>query len=237
MLEKYLASFRAHERAIIIAVILGFGAHMYGRWIDLQSSKDNAKVAALTAVIAQDKVSVQNLAISAAQAQAAYQTTLDAITKQNSALEASVAQMAANLSRQQAVDKQMALPAVAQRIEVLVPATVGGVTATTAGVFMTDTASHGVLDVLEQVPVLKDQLKSETQVAQNNQAALDSASVVIVDKTAQVAGLNKSLIDQQAHEAASVAAEKVKTKKAFFKGLKYGFVAGFAAGAYIIHAL
>ena len=85
--------------------------------------------------------------------------------------------------------------------------------------------------------MLQDELKNETQVAVNTKSALDAASTVISDKTAQVAGLNKSLTDQQAHEVAAVAAEKLKTKKAWRSGFKWGFGLGFAAGAYIVHAL
>jgi hypothetical protein len=58
-----------------------------------------------------------------------------------------------------------------------------------------------------------------------------------VDKTAQITSLNKSVVDITAQGKAEVAAEKVKTKKAFIKGLKYGFGIGFFAGAYIMHAL
>ena len=226
-----------HERIVIVALVLIAGVFLGNKYLNYDGARKDAQVATLTAIVQQDKVSVQNLALQAAQAQATYQTTLDAITKENASLAQANAQELASLAQRQTVDNALPLPAVAQRIEVLVPGAQGGITATTAGVVMNDTASHSVLTTLEEVPVLQDELKNETQVAVNTKSALDAASTVISDKTAQVAGLNKSLTDQQAHEAAAVAAEKLKTKKAWKNGFKWGFGLGFAAGAYIVHAL
>lgn len=237
MLEKYLTWFKAHERAIIIVVVLGFGAHMYGRWIDLQSSKKEAQVAALTQAVAQDKANVASLALQASQAQAAYQTTLDAITKQNASLSAAVQADAALLAKNQAVDKGLALPDVAKRIEVLSPGAAGGITATSNGLTLNDTASHSVVDTLENVPALKSQVDAESQMAFNSNMALGKANDALNACTSEVGALNKSMIDQQAHEAAAVAAEKINTKKAWRSGFKWGFGLGFAAGAYIVHAL
>jgi hypothetical protein len=236
MLEKYLALFKAHERAIIVVLVLGFGAHMYGRWIDLESSQKDAQVAVLTQTVAQDKQSVASLAISTAQAQSQYQMALDAATKANAQLSASLAQETAILTKNRAVDATLPLPQLGQRLQVLVPAATG-VTATSNGLSLDSNSSVAIVQQLEQVPVLVDELKNETQIAANDKSALDAAGTVITDRTAQIAGLNKSLTDQQAHEVAAVAAEKAKTKKAFVKGLKFGFVAGFAAGAWLVHAL
>ena len=177
------------------------------------------------------------MAISASQAQAVYQTTLDAITKQNVALAQANAQESTALAQRQAVDRALPLPAVANRIEVLVPATQGGITTTTAGVVLNDTASHSILSNLEQVPVLTDQLSKEEQIVQNDAVVLDKAQASNVALSAEVTALQVEGADAAKQCKAEVSAEKVKTKKAFLKGLKYGFVAGFAAGAYVMHIL
>ena len=236
-LEKYLLAFKHHERLLIVLAVLAFGTFGVSKALNYESAQKDAKVAALTLVVNQDKQNVANLALQAVQAQAAYQTTLDAITKENQALASANAQELASLAQRQTTDRALPLPAVAQRIEVLVPAAQGGITATTAGVVMNDTASHSVLTTLEEVPVLQDELKNETQVAVNTKSALDAASTVISDKTAQVAGLNKSLTDQQAHEVAAVAAEKLKAKKAWRSGFKWGFAAGAALVGVLTHGL
>lgn len=237
MAKNDLSWIQKHERVVIVALVLLVGGFLGNKALNYDASLKDAKVAALTQVVSQDKQNAAALALASATAQQQYQVVLDTVSKQNIALEASVAQMTAGLKAQQTADRALPLPAVAQRIEVLVPAAQGGITANTAGVVMNDAASHSVLMTLEEVPVLTDELKNETQVAANNQSALASANTVIVDKTNQIAGLNKSLTDQQAHEVAAVAAEKVKTKKAWRSGFKWGFGLGFAAGAYIMHGV
>jgi len=236
-LEKYLLAFEKHERLLIVLAVLAFGTFGVSRFLNYESAQKDAKVAALTLVVNQDKQTVANLALSASTAQAAYQTTLDAITKQNVALEGSIAQMSANLAQRQKIDSQLPLPELGMRLEALVPAAQGGVTATTNGLALNATASYGVVNALEQVPVLTAQLKDETQVAANNAALLSDADKVIDADGAEIVGLHKSLADQQAHEIAAVAAEKLKAKKAWRNGFKWGFGCGLAAGAYIVHAL
>jgi hypothetical protein len=227
-----------HERIVIVALVLIAGTFLGNKWLNYEGAQKDAKVVALTAQVQQDKQSVAQLALAASQAQATYQTTLDAITKQNASLAAANAQEAASLAQRQTVDKTLALPDVAKRIEVLVPE-VGaqGIAATKDGIVLSDAASHSVLNVLESVPVLQDELKNETQIAVNKGKALDTANVVIVDANAQITGLNKELTDQQAETKAIVAADKVKIKKAWRSGFKWGFGLGFAAGAYVMHAL
>jgi hypothetical protein len=236
-LEKYLLAFKHHERLLIVLAVLAFGSFGVSRWLNYDSAMKDAKVVALTQVVAQDKQNVSNLALAASTAQAAYQATLDAITKQNVALESSVAQESTILAQRQATDRQLPLPELAQRMEVLVPAAQGGITATTSGVVLSNTAAYGVANTLEQVPVLQSQLASETQVAKNNESLVTKSQAVNADLTNEIDGLNKSVVDITAQGKAEVAAEKVKTKKAFIKGLKYGFGIGFLAGAYIMHAL
>ena len=236
-LEKYLLAFEKHERLLIVLAVLAFGTFGVSRFLNYESAQKDAKVAALTLVVDQDKQTVANLALQAATAQAAYQTTLDAITKQNVALVQANAQELASLAQRQTADRVLPPSGLAQRLEVLVPATQGGVTTTTDSMTLNTNAAVSVVSALEQVPVLQNELNNETQVADNNRSALESASTVIADKTAQVAGLNKSLTDQQAHEAAAVAAEKVKTKKAWRSGFKWGFAAGAALVGVLTHGL
>jgi len=236
-LEKYLLVFKHHERFLIVLAVLAFGCYGTSKVLNYESAQKDAKVVALTAQVEQDRQSVAQMAISASQAQAVYQTTLDAITKQNVALAQANAQESTALAQRQAVDRALPLPAVANRIEVLVPATQGGITTTTAGVVLNDTASHSILSNLEQVPVLTDQLSKEEQIVQNDAVVLDKAQASNVALSAEVTALQVEGADAAKQCKAEVSAEKVKTKKAFLKGLKYGFVAGFAAGAYVMHIL
>lgn len=237
MAKNDLSWLQRHERIVIVALVLLVGGFLGNKALNYDSAMKDAKVVALTQVVAQDKQNVSNLALQASQAQAVYQTTLDATTKLNAQLSASNAQLSASMRKNQTVDATLALPALGQRLEVLVPSAQGGVTATTSGISLNDTASRGVVSALEQVPVLTAQLENETQVAQNNADLVVQGKALNDTLYDEIDGLNKSVVDITAQGKAEVAAEKVKTKKAFIKGLKYGFVAGFAAGAYIVHAL
>jgi len=232
-----LSWLQKHERIVIVAFVLLSGTFVCNKFLNWESSQKDSKVIALTAQVAQDKQNVENLAISASQAQAVYQTTLDAITKQNASLSAAVAQESSILAQRQRTDSQLPLPELAQRIEVLAPGTQGRITATSTGLSLDSTASVAVAQMLEQVPVLTAQLDNEAQIVQNTSQILDKANDLNGILSNQVSGLNKELADKSAQCTAEVAAEKVKTKKAFVKGLKYGFVAGLAAGAWLIHAL
>jgi len=225
-----------HERVVIVTLVLVVILALGNKWLNYESAQKDAKVVALTQVVTQDKQTVSVIAQQAAQAQIQYQATLDAITKQNIALQASVAQESTILAQRQNVDKGLALPAVAQRIEVLVPVAQGGVTATTSGVVLNSSATYGVVNVLEQVPVLQDQLSKETQVAQNNGVLLNGANVVTGDLTKEVGALNMELGDKTKQCAAEVAAEKVKTKKAWVNGFRWGVITGFFGGIFTGHA-
>ena len=233
MAKNDLSWLQKHERIVIVALVLLVGGFLGNKALNYDASLKDAKVAALTQVVAQDKQNVAAIALQAATAQQQYQVTLDAITKQNVALEASVAQESTILAQRQVADKALPLPALAQRLEVLVPAAQGGVTATTSGMSLSSAASYGVVNVLEQVPVLTNQLASETQVAQNNADLVNKSQAVSADLALEVGGLNKSLTDQTAQCKAEVAAEKVKTKKAWRNGFKWGAITGFIGGIFV----
>ena len=237
MAKTELSWLQKHERIVIVFLVLVAGVFLGNNWLNYEGAQKDAKVVALTALVEQDKTNVAQMVLAASTAQSQYQTALDAATKLNAQLSASIAQESTILAQRQKQDKVLALPAVGQRMEVLVPAAVGGITATTSGVALNDTAAHGVLNALESVPVLTNQLASETQVAQNNADLVNKSQAVNVDLTAEVGGLNKQLVDSASQCKAEVAAEKVKTKKAWRSGFKWGFGAGFAAGAYILHTL
>jgi hypothetical protein len=237
MAKNDLSWLQRHERIVIVALVLLVGGFLGNKALNYDSAMKDAKVVALTQVVAQDKQNVSNLALQASQAQAVYQTTLDATTKLNAQLSASNAQLSVAMRKNQTVDATLALPALGQRLEVLVPSAQGGVTSATSGISLNDTASRGVVSALEQVPVLTAQLANETQVAQNNDQLVTQAQALNGKLYNEIDGLNKSVVDITAQGNAEVAAEKLNTKKAFRKGLKVGIGIGVVIGGFIMHAL
>ena len=235
--EKYLLLLKGHEQLLIVLLVLGFGAHMYGRWIDLSAARDKSQVTALVQTVQADKLQVSNLAQAAAIANDQYQKTLAATEAVNAHLSAANGQLVASLKQNQAVDAGLDTPALGARLVQLVPGAENGVTATSNGLALDATASHSVVATLETVPALQTELSNETQVAQNNANRADSAAKLIADQQAEISALQKKDVDDVAEGKAAVALEKTKTKKAFIRGFKWGFGVGFAAGAYITHGL
>lgn len=237
MLDKYLSWFKAHERLLLVVAVILFGVHLSGGVLNYLGRHDDAKVQALTAQVSQDEAIVRSNAKAADLANEQYQTALTQLLAQNAQLGKALQASQALLATNRKTDAGMDMPALATRINTLVPATAGGITPSTSGLALTVPASHAVADQLEAVPVLQDQLKSETQVAQNSETMRLAAGKANDALTAEVGALGKQLTDTGAQCKAEVAAEKIKTKKAFIRGLKWGFVAGFAAGAWVVHAL
>jgi hypothetical protein len=238
MLEKYLAFFKAHERTVIILLVLGFGAHMYGRWIDLQSAKKDAQVAALTQTVAQDKATVANLAQQASTAASQYQAALDSASRQVASLTQALKQESALLAQNRQTDAGLDMPALATRLDQLTPGMPSdGVTVESNGLALTAPASHAVVAQLEAVPVLTNELTAAQATVASDQTALQAGGKALDACQAQVVGLNKSVVDITAKDTADIAAGKLEAKKQFRRGFKWGAITGFIGGIFTMHAL
>ena len=236
--EKWIALIKAHERLLIVLLVLAFGYHAYGSWLDYDSARKDAQVAALTQKVSQDAADNNNLAISASLAASQFQTALDSANKQNAALAASLQRDDALLANNRRTDASLDLPALAVRIQQITPGTQpGSIDVENNRLTMADPAAHAIASQLEAVPVLTNELLAANSTVQADQLALGKSSTALTACTDQVGGLQKTLVDQQAHETAAVAAEKTKTKKAWRSGFKWGFVAGAAVVGFVMHGV
>ena len=237
-IEKWIALIKAHERLLIVLLVLSFGYHAYGSWLDYDSARKDAQVAALTQKVSQDAVDNKNLAITASTAAAQFQAALDSATKQNAALAASLQRDDALLANNRRTDASLDLPALAVRIQQITPGTQpGSIDVENNRLTMADPAAHAIASQLEAVPVLTNELLAANSTVAADQLALGKSSTALTACTDQVGGLQKSLTDQQAHETAAVAAEKTKTKKAWRNGFKWGFAAGAALVGMLTHGI
>ena len=66
-IEKWIAFVKAHERLLIVLLVLSFGGHAYSTFLNWDAARKDAQVAALTQTVAQDKATEANLAITASQ--------------------------------------------------------------------------------------------------------------------------------------------------------------------------
>ena len=232
--EKWIALVKAHERLLIVLLVLAFGYHAYGSWLNYDAARKDAQVAALTQTVAQDKTTEANLAITAATAASDAKVALDASRAANASLTQALQQIQGNLKRQQTVDDQSNLPTLAARMVTLVPnSQISDVTVGSTGLTLDAAISHLTVSQLETVPALQGELKDETQIAAADQTALTAASTAVVACQADNAALKTTVVDQDKKFTAEVQDAKVREKKAFRKGFKWGAVAGFIGGLFV----
>ena len=224
---------KAHERLIIVALVLAVGAFGVSRYFDVSAAKADAKNVAAQQLLVQAKEN------SAAQAQATalvtqqYASLVQALSTQNASLAASIAQRTASQKAQTAVDVAATPSELTARWTALVPT----VQALPSGNLI-DANVQGVRDTviaLESVPVLTQNLKDETIVAQNYHAEVQKADLLINDESNQITGLNTVITDQTKACVAQVAAMKADARRGKWKFFKIGFLSGFLTGLYAGH--
>ena len=238
MLSSYIAFFKAHERLLIILAVLFVGFHGYSKYLDSQASKKDSQLAALTQVLDQAKAQASTAALQADSAAAAYQKALDSVQAQNVALLASNVRSQAALAKQQTADRStLALPDVVQRWQSLVPLQPNDLAQSPAGTVVSDSGVRATVAQLEAVPALTAQLSDESKIASNDQSLLTQQTGLTTALQTQVSALNVELTDQSKQCAAQVALEKVKTKRAFIRGFRWGLITGFVGGLFTGHAL
>lgn len=237
MLTEYITLFKAHERVLIICAVLFTGYCGYGKYLDSKAAHLETKAANVTQTVTADKQDTAQLSASASQADLALQKALEDLAVSTARLRASLSADQALLAKNRAADAELSLPALGSRIETLAPEAKGGVTATSNGLAVDTTASRGIANQLEAVPILTGDLRTETQVAQNNVDALTKCTSANTDLKAEVTGLTKETKDLAAKDVADVDVEKVKTKKAWRNGFKIGAIVGFISGLFVGHSL
>ena len=233
-IEKWIAFVKAHERLLIVLLVLAFGGHAYSAFLNWDAARKDAQVAALTQTVAQDKATEANLAITASQAASDAKVALDASRAANVSLTQALQQIKGNLAHQQTVDDQSNLPTLAGRMVDLVPNShISDVTVGNTGLTLDTVISHLTVSQLELVPALQGELKDETQIAAVDQMALTTATAATTACQADSSALKTTVADQDKKFSAEVADAKVREKKAFRKGFKWGAVAGFIGGLFV----
>lgn len=223
------AFIKAHEMllGLVLAAVLVWG--VAGKVHAYYDAKDTrAQITAHeTAQANADKV--QAVADQNAKAAADYKQLAESVLAQNTALNAAMAANNQRLATQQATDKVMAPPELAARWQVLADLPLGSVNPGLAGAFtVTGPAAVTTIVALEQVPVLKQNLASETTIAANTQKQLDSATGRIDGLNQQIGGLNVQIVenDKVCKADAKVVADKNRKSKGKW----------FAAGAITVAA-
>jgi hypothetical protein len=220
--------FKQHERLIIVALVLVFCAFGVSKYFDVSAVRADAKFVAAQQIAVNDRANAAAAAQQAAITVLQYQAMVDALSKQNASLSASIAQRTASGNTQRTVDAKMALsPLVSRWNEVA--GTEIDLSLKDNTVTVSDTDAHKTVDLLEQVPVLAQNLKDETVIAGNLQNELNAGVKARDAKDVQISALNKELTDDAKACTLQIAAVKADARKSKGRWAKISFVIGFLA--------
>ena len=216
----------AHERLILVLIVLIFSAYIGNRWLNYDAAKKDA-----AAIVAQQQVVDAKKATDAAVAQTAlvasqYQSMVDTLTRQNNSLTAAVTQRQATLVVAQKAAAALPPPDLAKRWAVLVPSVVPKVTPT--GIEINDIGARDTVASLESVPVLTANLADETTVAGNLQAELGKSNDLTSTLYKEVDSQRILLTDTTKACDTKLSAIKADGRKSKRTWFILGFVSGIA---------
>jgi hypothetical protein len=224
---------KQHERIIIVALILAVGAFGLNKYFDVASIRADARAVAAEQVATAAKANSSALALQASQTQAQYTALVQTLAAQNASLASSIAQRTASSAAQKTKDATLPVTGVADRWN-----TVAGTLVTPSGdtIVVSSTDAHKTLDMIEQVPVLTQNLTDETKIAGNYLQELVKSDALSTELNAQITGLNIQIVDQTKACTAQVAAIKADARKGKVIWFKRGFIVGFISGIFAGHA-
>jgi hypothetical protein len=208
MLSTYIAFLKAHEKLAIVVLAGLLSFHFFGSALNAWVHHDDAQTA-----LAQQTLVVQ-------------QQKDQVLAQQNAALIAQVAQLSAQVAsiKTQRVTAQSVVAKLPDnQLQTDIEAKMGGSLSSPIVLRKID-------DQITDYPLVLKQVDAQ-------QAQIVAAQQLQVGLSDQILGLKTELTDQQKVCATQLSAEKVKTKRAFLRGLKIGFVGGFVAGIAAGHYL
>jgi hypothetical protein len=226
---------KAHERLIMLALVLAVGAFGLSKYFDVNAAQKEAKYAAAEQIVAHDKENSAAAATATAQMQSQYTALVQALSAQNASLSAAITARQTAQAVQQATDARLPLSDLATRLQTLGNAPVNSVSLAGNQILLTQPGAVAVTQTLEQVPVLVQNLADETKIAGNYHAEAQKSDLLVGDLHTQVTGLNTQLTDQTKECTLQVAAVKAEARKSKVKFFKWGFITGFISGIYLGH--
>jgi hypothetical protein len=226
LFEKYLAWIKAHEKLIIIGVLVLFSIHVY----------DSARTAWIDHDKRQADVATQVAAASSLQS-AQVQEQLADLKKQvqatDASLKASMAQRIIDVQKQKASDDALAGQELANRLQALLHVTPPDVTwsPVNGNLVFTPPAAHAVADAVDD----KNKLTADNADLQTRLTGQES--VVAKQNDAIVSG-NLALADEKTSHEKDITLLKAQMHGQYTKGLKHGIIIGSLgtiAAQYIFH--
>jgi hypothetical protein len=213
-LDSYIKWVKAHEKLVIITVLVLFGLHVYDS--ARQAYVDHLKRQDDTAAITAQASNLQN-----AQVQEQLADLKKTVAAEIASLKAADAQRAIDNQKQKQADDALGGQQLAARLQSLLNVNPGDVTwsPTPGTVIFSLPAAHDVADVVDD----KNKLMADVQ---SLQTQLRDENSVVVKQTDAIVSANLALADEKKYHAADVKLlnEEIKTK--WRNGFKWGSIAG-----------
>jgi multidrug efflux pump subunit AcrA (membrane-fusion protein) len=225
--------FQKHERLLLVLMVTLAMVFLGNKWLSKQAANDQAKAVAAQQVLTQQQAQDKQLAEQVQQSTAQYQALITTLSQENAQLAAAMQNRTVILQQQQTADKTLPLPDLGNRWTTLAQLQPGDLTATDSGITVTPQAARSTVVQLEQVPVLQQNLKDETTVADNRQTELTKANDLIGGLNQQVTGLNTTVTEEGKACKAEVTSLKASARKSKFDW----FLKGLAVGGSVVTAL
>ena len=223
VLQNWIALFKAHEKFLTIALVLAFLFHFYSKGIDAFIGHESTKAQAAAVVVKTDDAATKDLTNQLADLKAQVATQTFAIAKD-------IQQRNQATTKQQAIDKTLAPPALATRWLQQLKLT-SGIDPTTGQQFaVSQDAAVSTVVALEEIPALTANVAAL-------QTELNNDTTIINKQQDLIGKLNTDLTDEKKSHVADVNLEKAKAKRSFLRGFKVGAVAGFVGGLFIGHKI
>lgn len=206
---------KAHERLIIAVLLITFLYATASKVLKSWDAHDSRQVAQAqseaNARASQTSHDSQSLAAAEAQA-SAINAAMSRLIAQNNALLSEIKQKDADLSAQQAATK------------------LGGAATDIGNVSLPLDAARIDAAALDMLPVVQASLTDTQKQLVAETSIVASQAIVITDLNAQIGADGKVC-------QAEIADLKVKVRRAFLKGFKFGAIAGLIGGVFAGHAL
>jgi len=234
VLEKWIQFIKAHERLFIVLFVLSVGLYLGNKYINYDAARKDAQFQALTSQVQQDKALATQNAVQSAADLAKYQDMLSKLQQQNQNLLLTIQSDNVILKSNQTKNNNATLPEVAVRLSELSGVQSTEIIAENNKIDLTDSASHAIVNQLEEVPVLKDQLDKQTLIATNDNQLLNQCQQVNGDLTKQVSGLNVIIVDTNKQHQAEIADIKAQQRKKSRNWFVKGAVIGATIASYLV---
>jgi hypothetical protein len=219
---------KQHERIVLTALVLLFGAWIGGKWINARAANDDVQAKIALQQLDEQKAKDTQAAAQVTALTAQYQQLVITVSQENAALTALIKQRDTATQQQQVTDQHMTPPQLATRWATLVTAQPTDITATASGIEVTNTVALDTVEQLELVPTLQMDLKNEITMVDSKQQEVDSANVLNKSLTDQVTGLKSTVAADDVACKAEVASAKAGATKSKSKWFKIGFALGAA---------